>query len=192
MRIRLLSPILLSLAVLLPNSMTLPAKAAGSNDYFCAQLKGVWTTWVKQPSGRASALIRWKSDNIKGWSPRQRCIAVSGRIQGLSDNGVFNYVTAGTLQRQTVLCGVRSQGEDCTDRNLILTLPPGADPDQAIERLLDVSARARGQVMVLSGDKNDTLANYVNGQTYINMEAFKTMLQKAETPVSITKLTPVK
>jgi hypothetical protein len=55
-----------------------------------------------------------------------------------------------------------------------------------------VSARARDEVIILSGDKNDTLANYVNGQTYINMEAFKTMLQKAETPVSITKLTPVK
>lgn len=191
MKVRSLSPILVSITVTLGTLTIAPTSLATSNDYVCAQHKGVWTTWVKQPTGGLSPLVRWKNDKIAGWNPKRRCVEVSKRIQRLSDNGIFNYFSGDIVNSEPVLCGVRRPGETCNSRNVILTLPRGSDPNEAVEQLIDVAGRARGSVLELSGNGKDALATYVNGQSYINMEVFKKVLEEAEPSVSLSQLTPV-
>ncbi|CCQ55310.1 MAG: COP23 domain-containing protein [Crocosphaera sp.] len=191
MKVRPLSAIVAGLTLTLGTFAFPSLSTASSKDYVCAQLNSVWTTWVRTPRGGMSPLVRWKNDKIQGWTPRDRCIAVSKRMTRLADNGLFNHISGGTVNRQPVLCGVRSPGESCNSRNTILTLLPGSNPNTAANQLLDISGRARGQVLELSGNGNESLQTYVNGQTYINMNLFKQVLEEVETSVSPSQLTPV-
>lgn len=159
---------------------------AAPRKYFCAQLNEIYTTFVRTPLGN-SQLIRWVY-SAPGWSPRDRCIAVSKRFQAFSDNGVLQEIGYGKVNKQPVICVVRKIGEPCTNQTLLLTLKPGDDPEDIRDQLFDTSARARGKVLELS---NDQLITYKDGRSYLNIKLLEKALPDLEPAVPDSKLKPI-
>lgn len=184
---RILTGISLTLATLIfPSSTT-----ANPNNYICAQLNGVWTTWSPDIEGERYALVHWKNNKISNWPPRKRCIVVSQRINRLVNSGTFNHMSGGFINGNPVVCGVRSRGGSCTKDNTILTLPRGYSPNTAIQQLTNISYRASGKTITLSGNENEPLMSTENGQTYVNVDVFQEVLKQIETPVRSSELAPV-
>lgn len=145
-------------------------QAQTSDNYFCAQYQEVWTTFIKDTRGDIP-LINWQNNQIKNWPPRSRCLEVSQRFQRLSDNRSLNHIVRGNLNREPVLCGVKDLGDNCTNDNLLLTLPRDRNPDDVINQLLDVGRLANSQPVDLSSTNNctDSVENYHDNKMYYSI-----------------------
>ena len=193
-RVKILTTVVPSVGLaLVANLGTMPVASANSNNYVCAQLQGQWLTWSSNPKGTMTPLIRWQDETIQGWSPRQRCITVSNRFKGLSDNGNLNALVGGVVNRSPVICGVRALGNKCNDYNVLVTLPQGTNPDTAIRQLLDITSRVNGRVLQLSGHTQAALESNYNGRVYYNFQVLKDVVNEVEqdNQVPLSELTPV-
>jgi hypothetical protein len=93
------------------------------------------TTLVWQPEKEGNvALIRWKSEYF-GKNTLKRCQAVSAKFQKLWNAGQLNFVTAGTVKKQPIVCGVANEGDACTGQNQLFQLKPYADSSALISQL---------------------------------------------------------
>ncbi|MEM8723053.1 MAG: COP23 domain-containing protein [Cyanobacteria bacterium P01_G01_bin.39] len=152
---------------------------ANENDFKCGFSDGEYATSVRTSRGW-SPLVRWVHYTSAEWTPEKRCVTVTNRFQGLADNGWLNYIKGGEVNNLPVLCGVEATGEEyqCNDKNLLLTLSPGTDPDEARDRLLDTRAREKNIILDLSDDKK--LTSFVDGETYVNFNMLKKIIEEHE------------
>lgn len=150
---------------------------ADEQDFKCELASGKYTTSVRTSRGW-SPLVRWVHYTSEEWTPERRCTVVTSRFQGLSDQGWLNFVRAGEVNNLPVLCGVKATGEEyqCSGKNILLTLPPGADADEARDTLLDTRARARLVTLELSDE--DELETFVDGETYVNFNLLKKIIEE--------------
>jgi hypothetical protein len=144
------------------------ASSAKTNTYYCAKLNGGWNTFVNTPRGRVT-LINWVRTVSAQWTPESRCLAVSQRFQKFLDNGSLKYIRTGNVNRQPVLCVADQRGGTCPDKNVLITLQPGADPEEVLIQLIDFRRSVSGQTIVLS---NDDAGFYQDGEFYVDMEKF--------------------
>jgi len=157
-----------------------PPAEAGSNKYFCAQLDGLYRTFVSTPRGDVP-MINWVSNTNPEWPSRRRCIEVSKRFERYYDNGM-RFLGTGIVNNQSVLCAVRQQGNPCNEDNLLVTLPPRMNRYQAAQQLLDMRAMAAGRTLELNGEQ---VARTVNGEIYYNIDQWLNLM-----PVEEATLTP--
>ncbi len=169
MKNKLFAPLLTGFALALGATAAMnQSSMAQNNKYFCAVLNSTPTTFVRTPRGNLS-MIRWVSYSVPDWQPVRRCLEVSARFQRFYDNDTLKSIGTGTVSKYPVLCAVSYSGDSCNKNNLLLTLPPGTDRHQALQKLLDLRALAAGRTIQLSGGK---LATYDNGESYVNLEEF--------------------
>ena len=168
-----LAGIFAGLAVVLGAATTdAQANEIRSNTYYCAQLNGNWNTFVNTPRGRVD-LINWVRTYSDEWTPQARCEAVSKRFQRFLDNGTLKYIRTGVINNQPVLCVANTRGGNCPDKNLLITLKPGTNPETVLIKLIDFRRTVSGQTLVLSD--NDS-GFYTDGEFYVDLEKF---LEKA-------------
>jgi hypothetical protein len=139
------------LPILLLGSLWGLADVAGSTDakagarYFsCVTERGVPITMATMESGKQVPVIRWVSDAFtgSGWSPQRRCQEVSERFTSLSNQGLLNYLTTGSLNGMSVICAALNKGDGCTSNTLLYTLKPEQNPTQTLRNLLVVRTYA--------------------------------------------------
>lgn len=173
MKLPLLSPIsiavAMSLVVAIP--MARPSYAEGKIDtrFFCGKTmntktgKAVPTTLASTRRGNV-AMIFWQSTFFaqqgKGFTPTDRCKEVSKRFQAFYQEGILSYLTTGKMNNQNVICVSDEYGGPC--QGLLLTLEPKDNPEQVLQELLNVRARARGAIVRSSG------SSYVDVQEFLD------------------------
>ncbi|MBM5799405.1 MAG: DUF3747 domain-containing protein, partial [Cyanobacteria bacterium K_DeepCast_35m_m2_023] len=89
----------------------------------CAPVAGVPTT-AGRGFGRTIPLMTWypSSFDRAGWTPQKRCQTVSQKLDGIRQKGELNYLTTGTVARQSVICAVEKPSSSCSKTNMIMTL----------------------------------------------------------------------
>jgi hypothetical protein len=141
---------------------------SNSNTYYCAQLNGIWNTFVNTPRGRIT-LINWVRNHSEDWTPQRRCLEVSKRFQKFLEDGTLKYIRTGTVNRQPVICVANDRGGACPDRNVLVTFKPGTDPEEVLIQLVDFRRSVSGQTIVLS--ENDS-GFYADGEFYVDLAKF--------------------
>ena len=122
--------ILTSSAIVLGVTTTInPPTIAGGNTYYCAQLNGVYRTFVNTTRGRI-ALINWVNSYSERWTARNRCIEVSQRFQRFLENGTLKYIRTGIINNQPVICVANQRGGDCPSNQVLITLTPDVNPEE--------------------------------------------------------------
>ena len=126
------------------NLAILPRVNAGARYYTCVSERGVPTTTAVMDSGKQIPVIRWVSDVFtgSGWTPQRRCQEVSERFTKLSNQGLLNYLTTGSLNGLSVICATVNKKDSCDSNNLLYTMKPGQDATSTLKRLFTVRTYA--------------------------------------------------
>ncbi len=144
-----------------------PIQAQPSRQFRCELVRGIPTTVVKTVRGNIPA-IRWvKSFTGKYNSVERRCNEVSARLDRFNRVGNLKFIRTGNVNNYPVLCvdaGV--SGNTCPITSILVTLPKGTDSSKVLQQMLDLRARASGQIIQLSGEQ---LVRYQNGDAYVNI-----------------------
>ncbi len=159
----------MSLVVAIP--MAQPSHAEGETDarFFCGKTinaktgKAIPTTLASTRRGNV-AMIFWQSTFFaqqgKGFTPTDRCEEVSKRFQTFYQEGILSYLTTGQMNNQNVICVSDEYGGPC--QGLLLTLEPKDNPEQVLQELLNVRARARGAIVRSAGP------SYIDVQDFLD------------------------
>ncbi|WP_036479901.1 COP23 domain-containing protein [Myxosarcina sp. GI1] len=167
--IRSLVGMLAGVSVVLGSAIAFPsATSARNNTYYCAQLNGKWNTFVNTPRGRVT-LIEWANSFANDWTPQKRCLAISQRFQQFLDKGNLKYIRTGNVNQQPVICVADSSSGTCPDKNVLITLKQGTDPEATLVRLVDFRRSVSGQTLTLSADDPGF---YNDGEFYVDLEKF--------------------
>jgi len=121
------------------------------------------TVAVNRVTGQALPVIFWYSQFFadSGYDSLTRCNMVSQKFQKANEAGTLNYVTAGIVNNQPVIC-TPGLGGACNQGNVLFTLKPETNAAVALQQLFDV--RDRGSTVLFeSGERR-----YVNIQDKIN------------------------
>ncbi|NEP45396.1 MAG: hypothetical protein F6K35_41725 [Okeania sp. SIO2H7] len=140
-----------------------------SSKFYCGDLNGTPATYVRARRGSVPIIV-WVDDSFPApWDPLTRCRDISARFQRFYDNGQLNYIKAGRLNRQSVLCITRTQPGECLSGGLLITLKPETNPQLTLQRLRDIQISGSGVPIELSASQQ---IFYINGEAYLNMRAF--------------------
>ncbi|MGL5878855.1 MAG: COP23 domain-containing protein, partial [Xenococcaceae cyanobacterium] len=74
----------------------------------------------------------------------------------------------GTINKQPVICVADNKGGSCPDRNVLITLESGANPEEILIKLIDFRRSVAGNTIVLSDD----LAFYSDREFYVDINQF--------------------
>lgn len=128
--------------------------------------QNLYTTYAQTPRG-AVPVVRWYSEHFSaaGYTPERRCQEVSARFQNLHSQRLLDFVTAGYLNGQPVVCA--SQNGSCNSGNLLFTLKAGSDAAAVLQQLFDLRSNASSTPLYQSSrgssaptiDMNDYLEN---------------------------------
>lgn len=122
----------------------------------CTPVSGVPTT-AGRGFGRTIPLMTWypSSFDRAGWTPQKRCQTVSQKLDGIRQKGELNYLTTGTVARQSVICAIDKPSASCTSGNMIMTLEKDQNPTDTLLGLVQlqptssgVTQAGRGRVLV--------------------------------------------
>ncbi|PSB00764.1 COP23 domain-containing protein [Merismopedia glauca] len=142
-----------------------PSQAAEGVRFYCDNSGDVPTTVAySYDTGYKTQVIRWVSDyfDYSGYDAYTRCSQVSRRFQSAYNEDRLDYVTAGVVNGQTVVCATYAGGS-CNSRNLLFTLKPGSNAGETLQRIFDVR------------DLGASALEESSGRTYIN---FSQVLKK--------------
>ena len=114
-------------------------------------------------------MIRWVKTFTGSYNNvDRRCAEVSSRLDRFNRDGKLNFIRTGNVNTYPVLCvdsGV--SGNTCPNTSVLVTLPKGTDSSQILQEMLDLRARAAGNIINLSGEQ---LVRYQNGDAYVNID----------------------
>lgn len=145
-----------------------PAQAKFSRKFRCERINGVPTTVVQTVRGNIP-MIRWvKSFSGRYNSVDRRCLEVSARLDRFNRDGKLKFIRTGNVNTYPVLCADAGvSGNTCPNQSVLVTLHKGVDSGQTLQQLLDLRARASGQIINLSGSQ---LVQYRNGDAYVSVD----------------------
>jgi Circadian oscillating protein COP23 len=146
-----------------------PTEQADRNvQFFCGKTydsasgSQIPTTLVWQPEKEGNvALIRWKSEYF-GKDTQKRCQIVSAKFQKLWNAGQLNFVTAGTVKKMPIVCGVANEGDPCNGQNQLFQLKPYADSSALISQLEGVFQGKVSSPVYESGGGNASTSRYLD------------------------------
>jgi len=179
--VSLLTGFAVSLGVVATLPQSTAAQLLPKNKFFCGTSNGQPAT-IMRGSRRNVPLIRWTDSSFPPpWNPQQRCEEISQRLQRFHDNKVLNYLGAKMWRDQPVLCITDDRGQ-CRDDGLLVTLKPGTNLQQTLQRLRFNVDGFAGTPLELSG--NEAIF-YINGEAYLDIN--KLLPEEDETPPSILR-----
>jgi len=178
--VSLLTGFAVSLGVVATQPPSTATPLTPKNKFFCGTSNGQPATLMRG-SKRNVALIRWTDNSFPPpWNPEQRCEEISQRLQQFHDNKVLNYVGAKRWRGQLVLCITDDRGQ-CRDDGLLVTLKPGTDLQQTLQRLRFNIEGLAGTPLELSG--NDAII-YRDGEAYLDINKLLPEEEEAPRPES--------
>jgi Circadian oscillating protein COP23 len=167
--IRVFSSVLLLGGILAIDSQWAQASPAKpSRKFQCEMVAGIPTTVVKTVRGNIPTIHWVKSFTGRYNNVNQRCAEVSTRLDKFNRSGKLKFIRTGNVNNYPVLCvdnGV--SGNTCPMTSVLVTLPKGSDSSHILQQMLDLRARAAGQIIQLSGTQ---LVSYRNGDAYVNID----------------------
>jgi hypothetical protein len=106
----------------------------------------------------------WTPGSLIGdtWTPQKRCQKVSDRFQKLHNQGELKILKTGTVNGQSVICGLGTNQGACNNKNVLLTMTKDRDPKQVLEQLLNTRVAASGEAVYLSGDQEGHIKPTIN------------------------------
>jgi hypothetical protein len=177
MKHKYLPQVLIGLVVTLSTSLHLNSSgnAQTQKKFFCAQVNGVPTTMVRTSRG-SEQMIRWTVNDFarSGFTPQERCNAVSARFETYYRNGAFYLAAKDNFRGYPVLCITTQKPASCKAGNVLVTLKRGTDADNVLGRLLTFRRDTRYYTPV-----------ELNGEDYIyfeNRELYLDVKQMVDTP----------
>jgi Circadian oscillating protein COP23 len=133
---------------------------ASSPTFYCAKNKGLPKTYVRGQDRFPKPIISWVTSVSPELTAFERCKQVSQRFQRSYDNGTLQIITNGTVNGYPVVCAVANTYDNCTQNNMLFTLPKGSDSKEVVERLLDHNALVAGRIITQNNDKSKVFVNF--------------------------------
>jgi hypothetical protein len=158
--------VMILLSIALPSPQ--PSQAQTSRKFSCELVKGTPTTIVQTSRGKIP-MIRWVKTFTGSYNNiDRRCAEVSSRLDRFNRDGKLNFIRTGNVNTYPVLCADSGvSGNTCPNTSVLVTLPKGTDSSQILQEMLDLRARAAGNIINLSGEQ---LVRYQNGDAYVNID----------------------
>ncbi|MCC5627043.1 COP23 domain-containing protein [Nostoc sphaeroides CHAB 2801] len=129
-----------------------------------------------------SVIMRWRTNQFSeaGYSPLQRCLEVSERFNSFYSSGQLDFITAGYVNGQPVVCATTSGGS-CNRSNVLFTLNRRNKQNVAaiLQTLFDNRAGASGAVINESSERV-----YIDVKKLIGEEAANTQTNSERQPKS--------
>lgn len=119
-----------------------PSQAQMNRRFVCQMdSSNIPTTYAQTPRGNV-AVIKWSSSYFSGsgYTPMQRCQAVTDRFNTYDAKGQLQYMSSGWQNNQPVVCA----GSACTGHNLLFTLRPDQDSAQVLQEMMANRTGAAG------------------------------------------------
>ena len=118
-------------------STSSPARVTQNTDtrFVCEQVNGEYTV-MYYPESQPDEAYPWAipSELGGGWTPQKRCDAITARFEEYRQDGLLE-LTTGTENGYDTIC-VTTQ-LDPTDCRIVLTVPPGQDPQLTRDLIFD-------------------------------------------------------
>ena len=163
--VSLLTGFAVSLGVVITLPQSTSAQLTPKNMFFCGTSNGQPATLMRGTK-RNVPLIRWTDNSFPPpWNAQNRCEEISQRLQRFNDNQMLSYIAAKMWRGQPVLCLTDDRG-NCRDDGLLVTLKPGTDLQQTLQRLGSNLWGGAGRPLELSGEDAIT---YINGEAYLDI-----------------------
>lgn len=148
-----------------------PSLGQSSTKFYCAQLDGVWRTFMEKRQRRA-ILINWVSAHFDEtqWDRRSRCITVANRFQSFLNAGTLKWAKAGTKNNYPVVCVPYAKEASCQNSPVLFTLEPGqsaADAESLLESIASGSGRGNQQLNLSTG----LMSRDGNGELLLDLES---------------------
>lgn len=151
-------------------SISLPSDAQ-TGKFYCGMSRGVPATLVRTPRGN-KPMIRWVDSAFPPpWTPEKRCEEISARFQRFFDNGTLNFLRAGKLNGQAVLCVASYKGGPCLRNGVLVTLKADKSPREILQQLLDNRAGSSGDGTIqLSGTGGNAAVSSDKDAAYLDVQ----------------------
>jgi Circadian oscillating protein COP23 len=155
-------------SIALDVGLPLGIRAQPTRKFSCERIDKIPTTVVQTTRGNIP-MIRWvKSFTGRYNNVANRCVEVSARLDRFNRQGKLKFIRTGNVNTYPVLCADSGiTGNTCPNQSVLVTLPKGTDSAQILQQLLDLRARASGQIINLSGSQ---LVRYSNGDAYVSVD----------------------
>ncbi len=155
------------------NRNTNPTRTRTTNAdtrFNCEYVNGEYTVMYRPENGNSSFPWAVPSQLGGGWTPQRRCEEITNRLELYREDGLLEMSTGFENGYDTICVTTQIDPTDC---RIVLTVPPGQDPqltrDLVFENLLiaDDGSQTQG-VYTFSGDGNGTdilndIGNIING-----------------------------
>ena len=114
--------------------------------------------WIPQRQGNIR-IIGWKSEFFSkfGWSPQERCEAVTPKFQQFYDAEQLKYLTTGYSNGYPIVCALAEKNDICDSSRQLFTMKPHDNPKQVLYQLMDI----------LKGKTADMLLQNSGGETIV-------------------------
>ncbi|WP_366829343.1 COP23 domain-containing protein [Nostoc sp. NMS2] len=180
MKLGFLAHIVSTIAIALGSTATLIQPGyTQDNKFYCGMSGGVPATLVRTSRGNIP-VIRWVDDSFPPpWTPQQRCEEISARFQRFYGNGTLNFVRAGKLSNQPVLCVASYKGGSCLPDGVLVTLKAGTNARLTLQRLLDRQGSGGGRPINLSGGNSKELFSYYEDAAYLDVGKFISQVESS-------------
>jgi hypothetical protein len=140
---------------------------AQSTTFVCGVSQGKPATLALTPRGSIPVIV-WVSEYFSraGFDPQTRCEDVSNRFQNFYSQGALNFITAGIVNGQQVVCATGASGGACNNSNVLFTLKPRESAARVIQRLNEVRGGASGPLYESTRGRSNS--NSVNMNDFLN------------------------
>lgn len=170
MKLRSLTQILVASALAFANVSinNQPSQAQGST-FVCGVSQGQPATIAQTPRGNIPVIV-WVSQYFSrsGFNPQARCQDVSSRFQSFYSQGALNFITAGIVNGQPVVCATGAAGGPCNNTNVLFTLKPGESAARVIQGLHQIRGGAAGPLYESTRQRSSSNSDSINVSDFLN------------------------
>ena len=147
-----------------------PSYAIEGKKFYCSQEGGVPVTIVNSDSQGPKTFIKWIV-GFKNFTPARRCEIVSEKLNSYHDNGrIYFKLPKSLVNGQKVICITNTKSEECSGKNVLVTLERNANSQAILEKLVAFRNGASNQPLPLSGVSGcQSLSSDRNG-IYLDIE----------------------
>ncbi|MCL1471945.1 COP23 domain-containing protein [Argonema antarcticum] len=170
MKRQLLTQILAAGSIALASgSITSQPSQAQSTTFFCGASQGKPATIAQTPRGNIPVIV-WVSQYFtrSGFNPQARCEDVSSRFQSFYSQGALNFITAGIVNGQPVVCATGAAGGPCNNTNVLFTLKPGENAARVIQGLHQIRGGASRPLYEGTRRRSSSSSDSINVNDFLN------------------------
>jgi hypothetical protein len=105
--------------------------------FVCGTNEGSPATIVKTQKHGDVTIITWNSGFFEdsGFDNQTRCDMVSKKFQDFYNQGTLKYFTAGSANKQPIICAVPSTNSPCNSDSQLFTLKPESNAEETLQKL---------------------------------------------------------